>query len=84
MRRWVADSLMLVAVVFLPWWAAIAFGLWCAWQFEPYYEGLVVGLAFDSLYGVSLDRFHRVALVYTFAAVIIMVAASFLKKRLSL
>jgi hypothetical protein len=72
--RIAADIFIIVLLVWSPLWAIIIFSIVFAWFFAPYYEVIILGLAFDALYGV-----HSVYGVIT--ALLIFVIIEVLKRK---
>ena len=66
--RIIADLAMILIVAWSPLWAVAIFAVAFAWIFAPYYEIVLVGLAFDSLYGSH--SFYGVILAFVIFAII--------------
>ena len=62
--RILADALVLALLAWAPWWATLIAAIASAWLFAPYYELMLWGIAYDSLYGA-----HGV--LYTFLSFLV-------------
>ena len=64
----IADIAMILLLAWAPEWAVAICAATLAWIFAPYYEVILFGLIFDSLYG--LHSFYGVALAFAIFAII--------------
>ncbi len=81
--RSIATILMLLSILFVPWWTTALYAVFLVLYFDYYVEVMIAGIIFDSLYAVPLARFYNFTYVATLFAGVIFIAAVYLKKRLT-
>jgi len=76
------NILLVVSALFFPWWATGVFMI-AACSFVPrFYEVVIYGIAIDALYSSSYG-FHGFSWVWSAYASAVLLAAHFLRSRLS-
>lgn len=73
---------MLISIVWAYWWVALILAIIFIFIFPSYYEILLWGLLYDSLYGIPLAAFMNFPYVSTLASIILFMISCFLRKRL--
>lgn len=81
MYRLLADCVMILSVLFLPWWAVIILGSVFFMTFDSYYEFLFFALLSDVLFSVPLARFGGFEAVQVVLSVVLFGCLSLIKKR---
>lgn len=56
-KRFVVDVVLFFSVFLFPWWATLIGAVLATFSFDSYFEGLVVGILLDALYGVPARSF---------------------------
>ena len=79
--RILIDILLLFGIFMAPFWLTFLGALICLFVFENFYEIIIMGIIFDSLYGIPI-RFISLPAIYTLSASILFIARAFLKKHL--
>ncbi len=51
LKRFLLELVLLLAIVFLPWWVSVAYAVFLLFYFKIFYEIVVFGLLIDLLYG---------------------------------
>jgi len=74
--------LLLVSVLFWPFWLSLILVLFGISYFSNYWEGIVIFFLSDLLLGVPKERFFNFELVGTLSALISLVLIELLKKKL--
>lgn len=70
------------SIVFLPWWAAMAFGVLLITSTRDYALALAGGLLIDATYGAPIARLSGFAFLYTFVFAALITTDVFLRGRL--
>ncbi len=78
--RILSDFTLLVIVFYLPWWIFIPFTLLAAFVFDAYYELVLAGYMFDSLYGLPTRSFFSLGMFYTLYSALLLVLSTYLKQ----
>jgi hypothetical protein len=52
-NRLIADFLIFISVIVLPWWATVVFSFLAFFVFSNYFELIIFGFIFDVLYGFA-------------------------------
>ena len=82
MRRLVFNILIILSILFMPWWiGAIVAILGCSFV-DRFYEVIVYGILADAFYGTKFG-YHGFQYMATLSAVVIFAAVSTIKKRLA-
>jgi hypothetical protein len=66
--RIAADIIMILSIAWAPLWIVVVFAIAFGWFFAPYFEIILCGLAFDSLYG--LHSFYGLAISFALFVII--------------
>jgi hypothetical protein len=66
--RVTADVIMIFSLAWAPLWLVVLLAIAFAWFFVPYYENILWGLGYDSLYG--LHSFYGLIVALTVFAII--------------
>ncbi|MDO8594852.1 MAG: hypothetical protein Q7R93_05085 [bacterium] len=82
--RIIADVLLIVAVFLLPWWLTLSCAAVLFFVFDRYYELFFTALLLDLLYAAPLERFAGFEFALALISVPLLVALSFVKKRMRL
>lgn len=80
--RLVADILLFMSVLYLPWWVGASLALVFFFIFSNYTEMLFAALLTDLLYAVPVERFGGFSLVLSLSALAIFVFGKILKRHL--
>jgi len=80
-RRLIADLILLISVVLLPWWLSAPIAIIFLFVFDSYYEILIAGLIIDSLYPHSFI-IPRISIGFTFLAAVVFLASFPIKRNL--
>lgn len=49
-KRIIFDSILILALLFVPWWVVLVLGITATFYFTSYYEFIALGVVFDLLY----------------------------------
>ncbi len=80
--RIILNILLLLSVLFMPFWVSIIIGLAGVILFPFFIEGLFLFLLSDLLYGVEQDRFHGILFLSSIIILCIILLLEGLKKKL--
>lgn len=84
MKRIIADIVLCIAVVSLPWWGTLIAVLAGMFIFDWFVEGLVIAFIFDTLYATPTVYFSGHVLVATYSAALLFMIVFFVKRRIRL
>jgi hypothetical protein len=81
-KRICFSCLLLVSVLFLPFWLSVILALFGMFYFSNYWEAVVLFFASDLLFEVKEARFFNLTLVSSFASLLVLLLVGYLKKKL--
>ena len=81
-QRITADIILLLCILFTPWWITIILVLALAFYFKSYYEFIIAAVLTDMLYGVPQEWLFDLPLVYTAFGIPAFILIQLLKRRL--
>ncbi|MFC1720851.1 hypothetical protein ACFL0K_01210 [Patescibacteria group bacterium] len=82
LKRIIADLILLLSVLFMPWWLTVILAFVLVFYFKSYYEFIIAGVLTDALYGVPQDWLFDLTLMYTSFSIVIFIFIQWLKTRL--
>jgi len=82
LKRIIANIILLLGILYAPWWATAALAALLAFYFTRYYELIVAGILIDMLYGNSTLFFIHTPYVFSVSAVLLYALIGFLKTKL--
>jgi len=74
--------ILLLSILFMPWWLSVILGLLGILLFSVFWESIVLFFISDLIYGVKEPRFFNFIFVSTVMAVLTLVLLELLKKKL--
>lgn len=80
--RVMASIVLLIFLLFLPFWLSVIIGLACMLYFDIYWEGIVLFLISDLVYGTAEAKFWGITYISFIAAAIALILIEFLKRKL--
>ena len=80
--RALADFLLIIAAVLLPWWVVLLCVIALFFMFERFFELFLMAFLMDLLYAVPLPRFGRFEFVLSFGSVLLYLILASIKKRM--
>ena len=81
-QRITANIILLMSVLFAPWWITIILALALVFYFKLYYEFIIAAVITDMLYGVPEVLLFDWVFVYTAFSIILFILVQWLKTRL--
>ncbi len=81
-KRITADIILLLSVLFLPWWVTIILALALTFYFEFYYEFIIAAILIDMLYGVPQEWSFNLPLEYSIFSIVVFMLIQWVKTRL--
>lgn len=78
--RILAALVILLSLVFGPWWLPVTLSIVAVFLFINYYEMVLWGVMMDALYGLPIEQFDGYRYVFTTASVILFLAVFFVRK----
>lgn len=81
-KRTLADILLIMAALFLPWWVVLPFAVALFFTFERYFELFLAAFLMDLLYGNALLRFGGFQFVLSLGSVLLYIILTFPKRRM--
>ncbi len=82
MIRSIFGLIILISILFGPWWLTWVLAILLLFYYPVYYEIIAWGIIYDSLYGVSLPEFWNIKYIFTIFSIVIFIISLFIKKRL--
>lgn len=79
--RVIFNILMLMSVLFLPWWVTAIIAVGFLYKFRAY-EIILWGVFADVLYSSSVISFYNIEFVFTIGAIVFFILSYFIKKKL--
>lgn len=79
--RLLVNLILIVSLLFLPWWVGALFVLVACFFIKSLYEVVLYGILFDGLYG-SQFGFHGFVFLATFYTSVVFFVTSFLRTKL--
>lgn len=80
--RIIASLIILLSILFLPFWVSVILALIATIYFRVFWEAIILFFISDLLYGAKEARFFNITLVSTIFIVIILLLVEFIKKKL--
>ncbi len=80
--RVLSAIIMFLCIIYGYWWVTWSIAIIFLFYFSIYYEIILWGIMYDSLYGISLSQFYNIKLPFTIACFFLFIIAYFLRKRL--
>ncbi len=81
-KRIFTDALIILSLLFLPWWCTALLVIGGIFIFEWFYEAIFSGFVMDSLYGVPTSFFHGFTFVMTLGAALVLAIFMYVKPML--
>ncbi len=81
-KRILLSILILISILFLPFWVSVIFALFGIIYFEVFWEAVLLFFISDLLFGVKEARFFNITIVSTIFIVIVLILVEFTKKKL--
>jgi len=81
-QRIILDIILLLSVLFLPWWITIILALALVFYFKLYYEFIIAAVLTDMLYGVPKAWLFDLAIMYTTFSIVLFILVQWIKTRL--
>ncbi|MBI2108651.1 MAG: hypothetical protein HYT93_00515 [Parcubacteria group bacterium] len=81
LKRLGLNSILLVSILFLPWWATIIIGIALVLVQKNFYEIIAWAIFYDLLYNVSGIDIWGFTFFFTLGALILFYSAEFLKSK---
>lgn len=75
--------LLLLSILFLPWWITASLSFLAMLYFDAYFEMLIVALIFDSLYSADVQKFAGYQFVSVTITLVLLILLMYIKKRFS-
>lgn len=69
-------------ILFGYWWLTLCLSILLLFYFKTYYEILLFGIIYDSIYGLSLPEFWNIRYIFTLTSVVLFIISLMIKKRL--
>jgi hypothetical protein len=73
---------MIASIIWAPWWLTWGLAIVFLFIFPSYYEILLWGVAYDSLYGLPLPQFWNFPYIFSLSSAILFVISIYLRKLL--
>ncbi len=84
MKRIIAGIALLISIFFGYWWITWILAIIFLFLFPVYYEIIICGIIYDSLYGISTIRFMGIEYVFTIFSIILFLFSLLLMKHLKI
>ncbi len=82
--RILAIIVLLISVLFMPFWLSVLLGLGMIIYFPIFGEAVVIFFISDLLYGTQEIKFYGIAYISLIISIIVLVGLEFIKKKLRL
>ncbi len=79
-QRIIFTVLLILAVIFLPFWVYFLFALFGIFYFKFYLEAFFIFLVSDLLYGVNIDKTFNITFFQSLIIFIMLLLAEFIKE----
>lgn len=80
--RLLASVVMLISVLFMPWWITVILALICMAYFDHFFEAIGLLFLSDILFGIPESKFFGLIFVSTISGIIALVFVELMKKKL--
>jgi hypothetical protein len=84
MNRIIAGTILLISILFGYWWITWILAIILLFTFPVYYEIIICGIIYDSLYGISSIRFMGIEYVFTIFSIVLFLFSLLLTKHLKI
>ncbi len=80
--RIASSLLILISILFFPFWVSIILALLCIVYFRFFWEAVVLFFISDLLFGAKEARFFNIILISTIFSIVVLLFTEFIKKKL--
>ncbi len=82
MIRIILGLLIFISILFGYWWLTWIMAILFLFYFPVYYEIIVWGIIYDSLYGLQIPEFWNIKYIFTIFSILIFIFSLFIKRLL--
>lgn len=80
--RYFAAFALLTSLLWGFWWLTWVLAIVSLFIFTSYYEIIILGIAYDALYGLPIPQFYNFPYIFTLSSIILFLFAQFLRGKL--
>lgn len=81
-KRLICGIAILCSIIWGYWWLTLLFVVLFTFFFPMYFEIIVAGILYDSLYGLHLNEFWNIRFIFTIASIILFTISVIIRKYL--